>query len=69
LLIADFAQRRGLGTRLLSRLLDVARAEGVRRVVADILPSNPGMQRVCANLGFSLVCPVGQDVVSAEIAL
>jgi len=69
LLIADFAQRRGLGTRLLSRLLDVARAEGVRRVVADILPSNPGMQRVCANSGFSLVCPVGQDVVSAEIAL
>lgn len=69
LLVADFAQRRGLGTRLLNRLLDVARAEGVARVTAEIMPSNAGMQRVCASLGFSLACPIGQDVVSAQITL
>jgi len=69
LLIADFAQRRGLGTCLLQRLLEVARAEGVARVTAEILPSNAGMQRVCAALGFALSCPIGQDVVQAQITL
>jgi acetyltransferase len=54
LLISDRFQRCGLGTELLRRLLEVARAERISRVVADILPDNTGMQRICQKLGFRL---------------
>ena len=54
LLISDRFQRAGLGTELLGRLLQVGRNEGVRRITADILADNHGMQRVCTKLGFHL---------------
>jgi acetyltransferase len=40
ILISDRFQRRGLGTLLLSRLLEVGRAEGLRRITAAILLDN-----------------------------
>ncbi|HEX2729348.1 MAG TPA: bifunctional acetate--CoA ligase family protein/GNAT family N-acetyltransferase, partial [Rubrobacteraceae bacterium] len=39
-LISDLHQRRGLGTLLLSRILDVGRAEGLSRITAEILFEN-----------------------------
>lgn len=54
ILIDDDYQRTGLGTQLLKRLLDVARHEGIERVVAEILPENSGMRRVCEKLGFTM---------------
>ncbi len=54
LLIRDDHQRQGIGTELLTRLLDWARNEGIRWVVAYILPENMGMKRICQKLGFDL---------------
>jgi len=66
-LISDPWQRRGLGTEILRRLVDVACAEGLERLAADILPENTAMQRLASRLGFTLTNE--QDVVRAVISL
>ncbi|WP_276375524.1 bifunctional acetate--CoA ligase family protein/GNAT family N-acetyltransferase [Corallococcus exercitus] len=53
--VSDPAQRLGLGTELLRRLVEVGRDWGLRRIVADILARNRGMQAVSKKLGFTLV--------------
>jgi RimJ/RimL family protein N-acetyltransferase len=68
-LVHDACQRTGLGTELLRRLLDVARAEGLRRVTAEILPENFGMQRVCEKLGFRLERDLEESRVRAALDL
>ncbi len=52
--VADSFHRRGIGAELLRRLLQVGRDERLKRIVADILPENYAMQRVCQKLGFSV---------------
>ncbi|MCG9889533.1 MAG: bifunctional acetate--CoA ligase family protein/GNAT family N-acetyltransferase [Thermosynechococcaceae cyanobacterium MS004] len=54
LMVSDRYQRQGLGTEMLSRLLDIARAEHLELVSAEILPENTAMQRVCEKVGFGL---------------
>ena len=54
LLIRDDYQRQGIGTELLTRLVDWARDEKIRWVMAYILPENTGMKRICQKLGFDL---------------
>ena len=53
-LITDEYQGRGLGTELSRRLVEIARAEKLERVIAEILPENIHMQRVCRDLGFRM---------------
>ncbi|MGP0073145.1 MAG: bifunctional acetate--CoA ligase family protein/GNAT family N-acetyltransferase [Bryobacteraceae bacterium] len=53
-LITDEYQGRGLGTELSRRLVEIARAEKLARVIAEILPENIHMQRVCRELGFRM---------------
>ncbi len=53
-LITDEYQGQGLGTELTRRLLEIARAEKLRFVIAEILPENVHMQRVCRDLGFRM---------------
>jgi acetyltransferase len=53
-LITDEYQGRGLGMELSRRLVEVARAEKMERVIAEILPENIQMQRVCSELGFRM---------------
>ncbi len=52
-IVADPWQRRGLGTLLLERLVEVARAEKVARLTGTVLRENHGMRAVCAHRGFS----------------
>ncbi|MBW8888919.1 MAG: bifunctional acetate--CoA ligase family protein/GNAT family N-acetyltransferase [Fibrobacteres bacterium] len=54
LLVEDGYQSQGLGKELVRRLLQVAVAEGMERVVAHILESNQAMQALCRGLGFRL---------------
>ncbi len=65
MLISDQYQRRGLGTELLRRLLEIARHEGIRRVSANILSENLEMQTVSTRLGFRLVPLPEDDMVQA----
>ncbi len=68
-IISDTFQGRGLGTELLRSVLEVARAEKVARVVADILTENRSMQKICQKAGFKLRHVPQNDVVAAELAL
>lgn len=67
LVVTDRRQGQGLGTALLRRLIEVARAERVERLVADILPDNYGMLRLAERMGFTLTRR--DDVVHAEMSL
>ena len=69
LLVSDDYQRTGLGTEMLSRLLDIGRDEGLENVVAEILPENEGMRRVCSKLDFHFERKPGTGVINASIAL
>ncbi|HYX70546.1 MAG TPA: GNAT family N-acetyltransferase, partial [Terriglobales bacterium] len=64
-LISDQYQRRGLGTELLRRLLEIARNEGIRRVSANMLTENLEMQAVSTKLGFRMVPMPEDDMVQA----
>ena len=69
LLVSDQHQRRGLGTELLRRLLDIARDERLRRVRASMLAENHEMQRILQRLGFRLRRAADYPLVEAELEL
>ena len=68
-LVSDRFQRQGLGTLLVGRLLEVGRAEGLRRITAEILLDNRPMQRISERLGFHLRRDMEDMVVKAELDL
>jgi acetyltransferase len=68
-LVSDRFQRRGLGTLLVGRLLEVGRAEGLRRITAEILFDNRPMQSICRKLGFDLRRDTEEMVVKANLDL
>ena len=55
--VADRWQHHGLGGKLLNLLVKVARAEGLERVIGNILPENHVMLRMCETAGFTLSRP------------
>ena len=69
MLISDDYQRRGLGTELLRRLVHVGREEGLKRITAEILLENIGMQAVCEKLKFHLKHSASEGLVRAELRL
>ncbi|CUS05644.1 Acetyl coenzyme A synthetase (ADP forming), alpha domain protein [Candidatus Promineifilum breve] len=54
MLVRDDFQGRGVGTQLLQNLLDFGRDEGIKRVVAFMLPENRGMIEISEKLGFAM---------------
>jgi acetyltransferase len=68
-LIRDAFQRRGLGTLLLSQLLEIGRLEGLRRITADILLENYPMQHISRKLGFHLHRDTEEMVMKADLDL
>jgi len=69
ILISDRFQRRGLGTELLRRLVQIGREEKLKRITAEILPENLAMQAVAEKLQFKLKHSLGEGMVSAELVL
>ena len=67
--VNDRFQRQGIGSELLGRLIQVGRDEGLRRITAEILPENRGMQLVAASHGFKLAPDYREGVVKAELVL
>jgi acetyltransferase len=67
-LISDKFQGHGLGTELLKRLIEIARADDLDRVTAEILGENRQMIEICKLLGFHLEY-AGESVVKAELDL
>jgi acetyltransferase len=54
LVVADRWQNRGIGSRLMSALIDAARQRGIERMEGEILANNQNMLKLTKNLGFSL---------------
>jgi acetyltransferase len=54
LVVADSWQGRGIGTRLMAKLIDAARRRGVKRLYGDILATNRPMLELARKLGFEL---------------
>jgi len=50
--VSDVWQHHGIGTALMSRLIDIARQRGVQRLISIDPNSNYGMQRFAQKLGF-----------------
>ncbi len=69
LVVSDRYQRLGLGTELLSRLLQVGRDENINHIFGDILPENIEMQRICEKLGFKLTHNLKESLIRATTEL
>jgi acetyltransferase len=67
IVIADKFQGKGLGTKLVDMLIEVAREKGVETVYGVIMSGNMAMIRLCEKLGFTTRRE--QDSVLAELKL
>jgi acetyltransferase len=65
LVVSDPYQGQGLGTELLSRLIQVARDENINRIFADMIPESVEMQRICEKLHFELTHNVKESLIRA----
>ena len=66
IVVADCCQKMGLGTELLRRIVDVAKAEGLDCVQADVRPDNTGALRAAEKAGFKVKSQAGTDVLRVE---
>ncbi len=68
-LVADVYQRRGIGTELLRRLVQIGRDEKLRRITGEILYDNDGMVRASRNVGFQIHRRAGAGTIEVSIDL
>jgi len=54
LVVADKWQNKGIGSHLMSALIDAARQRGIKIMDGEILANNINMLTLAGNLGFSL---------------
>lgn len=52
IVVSDDWQRRGLGRRMMTQLIGVARARGLQTMIGHVFGNNRGMLRLCQDLGF-----------------
>ena len=53
IVIADAWQARGIGRRLMEKLIAVARGRGLKQMYGDVLSTNHSMLEFCRKLGFA----------------
>jgi acetyltransferase len=68
-LVSDYAQKQGLGTELVRRLIEVAREEKLERIIAVILPENYGMMALARRFQFAVRPNPDPSVVIAVLNL
>ena len=66
--VADGWQGRGLGRRMMARLIEVARERGLQAMVGWVLTSNRGMLEMVSRLGFHAV-PDPDDPQNRKVSL
>jgi acetyltransferase len=69
IVIADQFQGLGLGSKFLSRLVEIGRQEGNEYIFGNILPENYVMQRVAKKVGFQIDYDRFNCVMRAELKL
>lgn len=55
LVVADAWQGRGIGTKLMHSLMEVARTNGLKAMIGDVLANNINMLKLMEKLGFTIV--------------
>jgi acetyltransferase len=68
-LVSDRCQRRGFGSELVRRLIEVARDEKLERVAANILPENTSMRSLADRFGFEVQPTDDPTIVVAWLKL
>jgi acetyltransferase len=68
-LVSDNWQRQGIGSKLLTTIVEIGRQEKLSRIIGTILPENYGMQRVSRKVGFEISRSVEDRTVLAAIEL
>ena len=68
IVVGDAWQRQGIGARLLERLIALAQAAGVERVVGHTRATNEPLKQLCRRLGFS-VSIAADDATVAQLAI
>ncbi len=69
LVVGDSYQHLGLGTELLRKLVEIGKAEGLKRISGYILPENSPMQNTARKLGFTVQYSNEEKVLKAELGL
>ncbi|HUB26704.1 MAG TPA: GNAT family N-acetyltransferase, partial [Tepidisphaeraceae bacterium] len=69
IVISDVWQKRGLGTRMLELMLQIARSERIQRLSGMIMAQNMEMIHIAEKLGFKLTRSTTEATVQAEIEL
>ena len=67
--VRDDWQRKGLGTCLFRRLVEIARAKEIREFRASVLPQNIGMLKIFHKSGLRTEASIDEDVVSVSMSL
>jgi acetyltransferase len=67
--VTDAWQRKGLGTELTKRLVQIAKNEKMARLVAYTLRETKDMQHMCKKVGFQVRTPVGESECVIEMEL
>lgn len=60
--VGEAYQRQGLGRKLVSVGMKIAREKGVKRITGIVLPGNEGMLSLASKLGFATVSDLGEGV-------
>jgi len=68
IVVADAWQHRGLGARLMDRLVAIARERGLKRMEGWVLAENAAMLELCARMGFVRAAVPG-DPLTRKVTL
>jgi|SRR6185437_14480112 RimJ/RimL family protein N-acetyltransferase len=67
--VIDAYQGRGIGALLTRHLTDLARAAGLKELVADVLPDNMAMRKVLGKVGFRTARSIDPQVIHLTLPL
>ncbi len=62
IVVRDDCQNKGIGTRLMSALIEAARDKYIREIVGHVLASNAPMLQFCESLGFEVLPSDDADI-------
>ncbi|MEL6603376.1 MAG: bifunctional acetate--CoA ligase family protein/GNAT family N-acetyltransferase [Cyanobacteria bacterium J06614_10] len=69
MLVSDRYQHQGIGNQLMQTLISVAQQENISQIVAEILPENRPMQKLCRKYGFEIETHQLGDMVKATLTI
>ena len=69
IVVADEWQRRGLGTRLMEKLVEIGRREKLDVIEGSVLRENFAMLRICQRFGFKQHIPEASETVVVRRSL